>query len=213
MSNGETLAEARTRELQDSARALRVDWARCLHHPDGELEWAEVDKTAAELAKVLHGREPAVMLTFAEDGLYGHPDHVATRSIALRAAELLTPSPAVLEATWPLELVPRLVVSAEARGLPADLWGLEPQAFGSASSAPSVSIDVRPVLAQKLHALRSHRTQLGEGHLLAALPDDLAVRFLGEETWHAPEARAVDALRALLPDAAAANGANGRHGR
>jgi LmbE family N-acetylglucosaminyl deacetylase len=113
----------------------------------------------------------------------------------------------VLEASWPVELVPRLVVIAEARGLPIDLWGLEPQAFGSPPASPSVSIDVRPVLGRKLRALRAHRTQLHDGHLLTAQPDDLAARFLGSETWHSADRGAVDALRALMASAVAAPGA------
>jgi LmbE family N-acetylglucosaminyl deacetylase len=200
MSEGEQLAEARERELRDSAHALGVDWARCLRHPDGELAWADTDAVAAQVADLLGGHGPTILLTFAADGLYGHPDHVATRTIALRCAELLTQPAAVLEACWPIELVPRLVAAAETRELPADLWGLEPSAFGSAPREPSVSIDVRPYLDRKLRALRAHRTQLNAGHLLAALPEDLAERFLGVETWHTADARDLDALRALSKD-------------
>ncbi len=203
MAEGEQLSEARERELRASADALGASWVHCCTHPDGELAWADVDAIAAELAGLLREHEPAILLTFGADGLYGHPDHVATRAIVLRAAELLTPAPAVLEACWPLELVPRLVAAAEARALPADLWGLEPEAFGSPACSPALTIDVRAVLDRKLAALRAHRTQLNAGHLLAALPDDLAARFLGDETWHAADAGALDALRALLPGAVA----------
>jgi len=44
-------------------------------------------------------------------------------------------------------------------------------------------VDVLPVLDAKLAALRAHRTQLGRDHLLAALPGDLAERFLAHEAW------------------------------
>jgi LmbE family N-acetylglucosaminyl deacetylase len=197
MAEDETLADARERELGDSASALGLRWARCLRFADGELAWADTLAAGRELAGVLRPHRPAILLTFGDDGLYGHPDHVATRLIACEASRLLSPSPLVLEASWAPELVPQLVAAAAARGLPVDLWGLDPEAFGSARSDPAATIDVRPVLGRKLRALRSHRSQLGSEHLLAALPDDLAARFLGAETWHGGGPSAADELRRL----------------
>jgi LmbE family N-acetylglucosaminyl deacetylase len=197
LAEDETLADARERELGDSASALGLQWARCLRFPDGELAWADVRAAGQALADVLHPHDPDALLTFGEDGLYGHPDHVATRLIAREAARLLSPSPLVLEASWPPELVQGLVAAVAARGMPVDLWGLEPGAFGSAPRAPTATIDVRPILGRKLRALRAHRSQLAPDHLLARLPDDLAARFLGAETWHGGGPSAAATLRTL----------------
>jgi LmbE family N-acetylglucosaminyl deacetylase len=198
LRDGETLPVARARELDASARELGIAWARCLRHPDGEL--ASVDGVAAsrELAEILRPHAPAVLLTFGEDGIYGHPDHVATRAIVAAAARLLAPRPALLEAVWPPELVPDLVAAAAARGLPVDLWGLPPRAFGAPLRMPVAAIDVRPVMTRKLRAVRAHRTQLAPDHLLAALPLELALRHLGREAWHAASAGALAELWALL---------------
>ncbi len=212
LGEGESLAEARARELADSAAELGLQWARCLRFPDGELAWADVLAAGHELADILFAHRPAVLLTFGDDGLYGHPDHVATRLIARAAARLLTPSPLVLEASWHPELVPRLVAAAAARGLPVGLWGLEPEAFGSLRQAPLATIDVRPVLARKLRALRAHRSQLAADHLLAALPEDLAAQFLGAETWHGGGPGAADVLRALTGAAVVTGGGAVRDG-
>jgi LmbE family N-acetylglucosaminyl deacetylase len=78
-----------------------------------------------------------------------------------------------------------LAAAARERGLPTGLWGLEPEDFGWGRDATLV-LDVRPVLARKLAALRAHRTQVGADHLLAALPDDLAELHLGHEGWTGP---------------------------
>jgi LmbE family N-acetylglucosaminyl deacetylase len=93
-----------------------------------------------------------------------------------------------------------LVAAARERGLPTDLWGLDPEAFGSDELRATVAIDVRPVLARRLRAMRAHRTQLDRRHLLAALPDDLAERHLGVEAWHLarPGAGGTGALEKLL---------------
>jgi LmbE family N-acetylglucosaminyl deacetylase len=188
-----TLGELREAELQAAARQLGVGWAVCLHHPDGELPWIDHGTVAGELAFLLTRHEAAVVLTFGADGLYWHPDHVAAGQIAALASDRLERPVDVYEAAWPSGLVPQLVAAAAERGLPTGLWGLEPDAFGSDRSA-TVAIDVRPVLARKLAALRAHQTQLGADHLLSALPNDLAERFLAYEPWAGPEHGALQEL-------------------
>jgi LmbE family N-acetylglucosaminyl deacetylase len=57
-----------------------------------------------------------------------------------------------------------------------------------------VVVDVRATLARKLAALRAHRSQIGHGHLFAALPADVAERFLAFEPWAGPGAGALEEL-------------------
>ena len=78
-------------------------------------------------------------------------------------------------------LVQRGLHEMAARGLPTDLWGLDAEAFGAPPSSIDLVLDVEPFLDAKLRALRCHRSQLGAGHLLAEMPEDLARRFLGTE--------------------------------
>jgi LmbE family N-acetylglucosaminyl deacetylase len=191
---GRDLGEVRARELDAAAAELGVAWAACLHHPDGELPWVDLDAAADELAALLAPHAPAVVLTFGEDGLYWHPDHIATRDIAALAVARLVRPAELLTAVWPHGEMTQLVDAAKQRGLPTGLWGLEPQSFGSDAS-PTLVFDVRPVLARKLAALRAHRSQIGPDHLLARLPDDLAERFLGTERW---SGRGTGALKEML---------------
>lgn len=186
LATSKTLGEVREAELQEAARELGVGWATCLRHPDGELSWSDDEAIAEELAGLLAPHSPAVVLTFGPDGLYWHPDHIAAREIVSLAIKRLDRGVDVYEAAWPAGLIAGLAATATERGLPAGLWGLEPEAFGSDRSA-SVLIDVRPVLARKLAALRAHRTQVGPDHLFAALPEELAERFLAFERWAGPQ--------------------------
>ena len=198
LADERTLGSVRERELHASGEILGVGWTRCLCWPDGELEWADTAAVVAEVVELLGPAPPAVLLTFGEDGLYGHRDHVATWLVAVAAGALLGSS--VYEAVWSPELAGDLVAAARERGLPASLWGLEPEAFGSAEAGAAccTRVDVRGVLHRKLAALRAHATQLDPGHLLAALPADLAAAYLGDETWRRADERAPDVLGELL---------------
>lgn len=184
---GVSLGALREGELEAAAAKLGARWTVCLRCPDGELEWSDHHAVAAELVEILAERDRTSMLTFGEDGLYWHPDHVATRAIAGIAADRLEEELSrpvwLYEAVWPPNLVTDLVAAARERGLPSDLWGLAPESFGSSEAGSTVRVDARPVLSRKLAAIRAHRTQLGPEHLLTALPEDLAEQFLGEERW------------------------------
>lgn len=193
--SAERLGRVRGTELDRAARELGLDWATCLSYPDGELPWVDQVTATAELAALLAGHAPTAVLTFGEDGLYGHPDHIATAEIVARALDRLDAPVERYEAAWPTGLVADLAAAAAERGLPHALWGLEPEAFGS-DRAPTVAVDVRTVLTQKLAALRAHRTQLGPDHLLTALPPDLAERFLGTEPWAGPRGGRLEGLLA-----------------
>jgi LmbE family N-acetylglucosaminyl deacetylase len=181
----EELGEIRERELEQAARELGVNWVACLREPDGELPWVDRERVADELATRLAPHAPSVILTFGPDGLYWHHDHVAARGIARLAASRLHGRVHVYEAAWPPEMMSSLVSAVAQRGLPVGLWGLEPEAFGS-ERTPSLVVDVRPALARKLAALRAHATQIGTDHLFAALPSDLAERFMAFEPWVGP---------------------------
>jgi N-acetyl-1-D-myo-inositol-2-amino-2-deoxy-alpha-D-glucopyranoside deacetylase len=199
-----TLGDVREAELRAAGRVLGVSWTVCLRHQDGGLAGIDYDAAAAELVAVLRPHLPSAVLTFGEDGLYGHPDHVATRRIAGiavdRLEELDSRTICLYEAAWSAETMPALVAAASAAGLGTDLWGIEAAAFGSPDAAPTIVLDVRDVLAQKLAAVRAHRTQIGPDHLLASLPPELAGRCIDTEPWRLVDRRPeqVDVLAELL---------------
>jgi N-acetyl-1-D-myo-inositol-2-amino-2-deoxy-alpha-D-glucopyranoside deacetylase len=193
LATRETLADVREQELAAAGRILGATFTACLDLPDGELPWTDKGRAAGRLTALLDGRRPDVILTFDEDGLYWHADHIAAAEIAHRAASELGDIE-VLEAVWSLATAPALAAAAREHGLPDSLWGIEPEAFGS-DREPALSVDITPVLALKLEALRAHRTQLEAGNLLGELPLELAVDHLAYEHW---AGRSAAKLKAVL---------------
>ena len=179
-----SLGAVRAGELRAAAGALGVATAECLDYPDGGLRWSDLDRLRDDLAGRIRAGRPDAVLTFGPEGLYWHRDHIAVHRATMAALETLCGegcAPWVYHATWPHGLAESLVSAASGRGQPVDLWGLSPGDFGVPADTITTVIDVRPFLAAKLCALRSHRTQLHPAHLLQALPDDLAREFLGRE--------------------------------
>jgi N-acetyl-1-D-myo-inositol-2-amino-2-deoxy-alpha-D-glucopyranoside deacetylase len=117
---------------------------------------AGVDEAAAQLAVVIREVRPQVLVTYDENGLYGHPDHIQAHRVALRAVTVAAraPDPAGGRAApWRVArcyatAVPQSV--AEAAGLP--FWMPDEQV--------TAQIDGATHLAAKTAALRAHATQI-----------------------------------------------------
>jgi N-acetyl-1-D-myo-inositol-2-amino-2-deoxy-alpha-D-glucopyranoside deacetylase len=183
LATRETLAKVREQELRASCAELGVKRLRCYRRADAHLAWSDGAAIARQLAGVLDELRPDAVITFWEDGLYWHPDHIATLDYTRRALDRLAVRPRLYCATWPDRLVADLAAALADAGLPASMWDIEPAAFGSDEDEMlgAAAVDVRPFVGRKLRALRCHRTQLAPGHALATIPEEVAERFLGIE--------------------------------
>ncbi|MGI8430322.1 MAG: PIG-L deacetylase family protein [Solirubrobacteraceae bacterium] len=177
-----TLAAVRVNELEAACRELGVKWVRCYRRQDGNLRWANASAIVRQLLNLLEALRPDAVVSFGEDGLYYHPDHIATFDFASRAVTRMTRPALFYRSVWPQSLMPELVQELRARSLPEDLWDLSPEDFG-VEDDETLTVDVRPFIDRKLCALQCHRTQLGPTHAFTALPSDLAQRFLGFERF------------------------------
>lgn len=72
-----TIAEVRERELRTACSHLGVRHVRLLEHHDGRLESVGHSTLVGEVESLIDGFGPDVVVTFAPDGGYGHPDHTA----------------------------------------------------------------------------------------------------------------------------------------
>ena len=179
------LGRVRERELRDAAAVLGVSDIILEDHPDGDLRWIHVAEFHAQIVDAIERFRPDAVITFAEDGLYWHLDHIGVHERTYTAIKSFgQAAPPLYYVTVPKGIMREVVDAAHAKGgAPPDssFWGIEPDAFGDSAVPPTFSIDVRPWIGRKLAALRCHRTQMGANNPIAWIGEDEARRWLGVE--------------------------------
>ena len=116
-----TLGATRAKELISSASALGVGSAQCLDLGDGNLSRLPFAELVAQTRSILESFAPDVVVTFGEDGGFGHPDHTASSRATLAARDQLANPPRVLHARFPaqdrllLDLLVQWLTSGEQR--------------------------------------------------------------------------------------------------
>jgi LmbE family N-acetylglucosaminyl deacetylase len=106
-----TLGSVRERELHESCRRLGAQHCRCLDFRDGTLKDIDTNILTETVTRIIREYRPAIVITFGEDGGYGHPDHVAISTATTQAClGAANPErfPAHLESGLSLHAVERL---------------------------------------------------------------------------------------------------------
>ncbi len=179
------IGDRRVDELRRAAAVLGISDVILLDLPDGDLRWAAVAELNAFILLAIRRVDPAAVITFGEDGLYWHADHIAVHERVTTAVRSLgTLAPALYYVTMPRGGMRAIVDLAAARGWtppPKGFWSLTPDAFGLHAEAPTLVVDVTPWAGRKLDAIRCHRSQLADNDPFETLGKDDARRFLGAE--------------------------------
>ena len=183
------LAEVRHAELHRAAAILGVTHLYALgYHDSGMDGWdtnnapeafaqADVESVATHLAQLLRQHRPDVVVTYDEQGGYGHPDHIMTHRVTMAAIALAADAERVLDAGPPWQ-VRKVYYTAWARSEALRTLKLlhrfgrktslrdpdfDPQQLGCPDELITTRVNVRSVLRQKWRALFTHRSQMRQG--------------------------------------------------
>jgi LmbE family N-acetylglucosaminyl deacetylase len=187
------VSDLRLRELRESVTHLGIEELELLGYRDsGMVGWAAnhdpeaftnlpVAGPVARLVTLMERYRPQVVVTYDENGGYGHPDHIQAHRIALAATEA-TGIPAKLYYTAvPRARVARLFEFLRASG--ADLGETElPEDFGTPDELITSVIDVAPYVERKRKALEAHASQ-SENIFLLRLPEEVQHQALAFESF------------------------------
>ena len=149
---GKAFGELRAQELGAACRALGVADLVLLDYEDGMLPWVDRGQLEADIRRAIHRFRPDVVITFDEDGLYWHPDHIAVheRTTAAVAAAGVD-GPALYYVTMPPGGM-RAVVAARA----GERWPVEGWIGNHRSASSALPIPMR--LARSRRPRRSSST-------------------------------------------------------
>src|SRR6266516_4996756 len=91
----DALGRIREAELRAAAEVLKLRSVDFLDYIDGDLDRADPAEAVAKIVGHLRRALPHVVVTFAPDGSYGHPDHIAicqfTSAAIVEAASATSP--------------------------------------------------------------------------------------------------------------------------
>ncbi len=162
----------------------------------GSFWQADLDEAAGHLVGVLREVRPQVLISYNENGGYGHPDHIQAHRVTHRAAELAADAgfrPDLGE-PWDVAKLYWCVVplSALQAGIDALAAAGDTVTFGGVERAEDLGLGVPDDLVTtvieaddfvpaKMAALRAHATQITVDGIFFALSNHLGQQIWGTE--------------------------------
>ena len=191
-SGNPRLSDARSLELDTAARVLGVSDVIVLDYEDGMLPWVDADALERDIRDAVLRLRPDTVITFGEDGLYWHPDHIAIHERTTAAVAALDAPPALYYVSLPQGQMRAVVDAVQARIGVSDparsvLGVADVDAFGALAAPPTLVIETGEFAITKLSAISCHQTQLTHD-LLHLLSPDEAVQLIGSECFRRADA-------------------------
>ncbi|WP_197022232.1 N-acetyl-1-D-myo-inositol-2-amino-2-deoxy-alpha-D-glucopyranoside deacetylase [Candidatus Blastococcus massiliensis] len=159
---------------------------------------ADLDEATAHAVAVVREVRPQVVVTYDENGGYGHPDHIQAHRVAMRAVDAAA-DPAFhpeLGEPWQVAKVywnamPRSVVQSGIDAMAALGEASIFDGFGNLDDVPFVvpddvvttEIDARAYADRKDAAMRSHPTQITVDGPFFALSNNLGLEVMATEHY------------------------------
>ncbi|MGH2364541.1 MAG: PIG-L family deacetylase [Chloroflexota bacterium] len=203
----QTLGQVRTKELSLATSVLKVNFVNFLGYRDSGMAGssdnlhtsafanANLDEACQRLVLNIRKLRPQVLVTYDEQGGYGHPDHIMCNRVTQEAfyragdpeefwddgEEPWQPSKLYYIAQ-PRSRFQQGREAILAAGLDDPFPGRDPNRFGLPDEAITTRIDVSQYLEQKRQALQCHRSQTTGTRWLSA-PAAVLLPLLGEECF------------------------------
>jgi LmbE family N-acetylglucosaminyl deacetylase len=202
----------RRAELDASCAALKISDLELLGYGDsGMMGWAAndapgsfwstpIDVAAARLAEVLQRYQPDVVVTYDENGFYGHPDHIQAHRITMAALDATGFGGKVYWTTMPRSEMARFAEIMRELGLEFDEPEPAPDApppveMGLPDDEITTWVDTRDFADQKYDALAAHASQ-SDNIFFLRMGRERFAELMGVETF----VRVRDTTDAALPE-------------
>lgn len=190
----ERLGKIREGELRDAARVLDVKELVILNYHDGALHEADQQVLTRQVVEQIRRIRPQVVVTFDQNGVYGHPDHIAATRAATAAA-VAAADAQYAGSQLPPHAVPKFYYFAwtqEVReayerafgDLVMNIEGVERRAVPWPHWTVSTWVDTSAYWDCVWQAIQCHRSQLPGYQKLLDLPEEYHQALWGRLTFH-----------------------------
>jgi LmbE family N-acetylglucosaminyl deacetylase len=191
----DALARIREAELRAAAAILGIRDIAFLGYRDQELDRADPREAVPRIVHELRRTRPDIVLTFAQDGAYGHPDHIAICQLAT-AAVAVSADPAFASGDGD---TPHRVAKLYYIAWPASTWaayenalkrlisvvdGVERQAVPWPDWSLTTVIDTRASWETVWRAVSCHESQMGIFARLKDLAPELHQALWGAQSFY-----------------------------
>ena len=162
--------------------------ARADLHPRALSAPESLDEQVAQLVAIVDELAPQVLVSYADDGGYGHPDHVRAHQLTTAAAAA---RPDVVARVFHTvrsrsTLDEGLAGIRDLPGMPFRLPGPD-ELPSDPDAAVTTRLDVAPQRAARIAAMRAHATQIavweGGDEVVFAMSNDVAQPFVDVEEF------------------------------
>jgi LmbE family N-acetylglucosaminyl deacetylase len=199
----EEVAAVRLAELRTSAALLGVSHLELLEYRDSGMDgWSSnrdpgvfcnvpLAEVSSRLAELMRHYRPQVVITYDENGNYGHPDHIQAHRAAVAAAESTGIPLKFYYSAVPRSGFLQLRQLLEASGISTEDFDV-PSDFGVPDELITTVVDVSAYINQKRESLAAHTSQ-EQNFFLDRVPEEISSVLLSREYFtlrSAPEGQA-----------------------
>ena len=189
----EATRAVRAGELQRAAALVGISRLVSLGYDDSGMKgWtqneqpssfmnANVDAVARTLASIMDEEHAAVIVTYDENGFYGHPDHIMANVVTRAAIAQATSPQRLYYPVAPRGILEEFVAGAQASGVFLPAWVLDASHTVSDDTV-AATMDVRDVAKRKHQAVATHASQVDNADLVT-MDEELFTLLFGIEYY------------------------------
>jgi LmbE family N-acetylglucosaminyl deacetylase len=186
--------ETRLRELERSAALLGIQHVELLGYADSGMDgWdannapdafanADLGEAVGRLAELMERYRPQVVVTYDENGGYGHPDHIQAHRVAAGAVEKTGIPDKFYYTAVAQSAFQEMFDRFKELGLAEELGMEEPLDFGVPDEVITTKVDVLPYARVKVAALEAHASQ-SDSIFLLRMPEEVKPYVFGSEAF------------------------------
>jgi N-acetyl-1-D-myo-inositol-2-amino-2-deoxy-alpha-D-glucopyranoside deacetylase len=145
---------------------------------------ADLDEAASHLVEVIRELRPQVVVTYDDNGAYGHPDHIQAHRVTVRAVEQTKDIVRKLYYTaMPMSYMQAALDAMNEAGLEMfeGVKRAEELPFARPDDLITTQVDAVQYLDAKMDAMRAHATQISVEGPFFALSNNIGQQAMGLE--------------------------------